>query len=147
MSLQASEIKIRPRLLAKNIPVIFTQEEILAAASQKIEVMSSTMEEENPGLRIVTVLKNHNFPVIQSVIFEATPKAHSFFLNEKKITIGMCRFDSTEHVHMLQCSRCMKHGHHLTESKAPTPNCGVSAKKRPTNLAHILTPQKGLYTF
>ena len=132
LGLQASEIKLRPRLLAKNIPVIFTKEEILAAASQKLEVLSSSMEDEKPGLRIVTVLKNSNRPDIQSVVFEATPKAHSFFLTEKKITIGMCRYDITEHVHMLQCSHCMKYGHHSTECKALTPNCGVCAKKHLT---------------
>jgi hypothetical protein len=132
LGLQASEIKVKPRLLVKNIPTTFSKEEILAAAIQRNDKLSNLLEEDVSGLKVVTLLKNHNRPDIQSVVFEATPKVHSFFLNEKKITIGMCRYDITEHVHSLQCSRCMKYGHHFSECKATAPNCGVCAKKHQT---------------
>ena len=132
LGLQASEIKVNPRLLVKNIPATFSKEEIFAAISQKIDFLTCQMQEDVPCLRIVTLLKNSNRPDFQSVVFEAQPEVHSFFLKEKKVTIGLCRYDITEHIHTLQCSRCMKYGHHITECKAVAPNCGVCAKKHLT---------------
>ena len=72
LGLQASEIKVKPRLLVKNIPTTFSKEEILAAAIQRNDKLSNLLEEDVSGLKVVTLLKNHNRPDIQSVVFEAT---------------------------------------------------------------------------
>ena len=65
LGLQASEIKVRRRLLVKNLPATFSKEKILATAIQRNENLSNLLKDNVSKIRIGNLPKNHNRPDIQ----------------------------------------------------------------------------------